>query len=253
MTPSHAQRGSRRYRYYVTRPEEVDGSSVRRVSAHDLEDLVCDQLARRARDERFVLNLLERGELGVGELERGRTNALLLAAKLRSGKSHEIAKLLKQIVKRIDLHQDRVEVATCGRAIGRELGLVTVASTQLLITVPAIRVRRGHQLRLIIPGKEFAAAAPTQRDDKLIALIAEALEARKLVVANPNKPIASVAGDHGKCRTRLGKLIRLSCLAPDIVTAIVKGRQPKSLTVKSLSSLTLPLAWDEQREKLGFG
>jgi len=32
-----------------------------------------------------------------------------------------------------------------------------------------------------------------------------------------------------------------------------KGRQPKSLTAKSLSNLTLPLAWDEQRKKLGFG
>ncbi len=101
--------------------------------------------------------------------------------------------------------------------------------------------------------KESATAVPSQRDDKLIALIAEAFEARKLVDANPDKPIASVAGDHGKCRTRLGKLVRLSCLAPDIVTAIVKGRQPKSLTAKSLSNVTLPLAWDEQRKKLGFG
>ncbi len=186
-------------------------------------------------------------------MDRGRRNAALLAAQLRSGKSHEIAKLLEQIVQRVDLHQDRVDVAICGTAIGRELGLVSVAKTQLSITVPAVRIRRGHQLRLIIPGKESAAAAPTQRDDKLIALIAEAFEARKLVDANPDKPIASVAGDHGRCRTRLGKLVRLSCLAPDIVTAIVKGRQPKSLTAKSLSNLTLPLAWDEQRKKLGFG
>ncbi len=176
----------------------------------------------------------------------------MLAAQLRSGKSHEIAKLLEQMVQRVDLHQDRAEVAICGTAIGRELGLVSVAESQLSITIPAVRVRRGHQLRLIIPGKESAPAAPLRRDDKLIALIAEAFEARKLVDANPDKPIASVAGDHDKCRTRLGKLIRLSCLAPDIVTAIVKGRQPKSLTAKSLSNLTLPLAWDEQRENLGF-
>jgi len=253
MTPSHAQRGSRHYRYYVTRPEKVDGSPVRRVSAHDLEQLVCDQFAGRASEKGFVLDLLGSGELEVGELERGRRNAASLAAKLTSGKSREIAKLLEQMVQRIDLHEDRVEVAISGTAIGRELGLVLVANTQISIIVPAMRIRRGHQLRLIIPGKESAAAAPTQRDDKLIALIAEAFEAGKLVYANPDKPIASVAGDHGRCRTRLGKLVRLSCLAPDIVTAIVKGRQPKGLTAKCLSNLTLPLAWDEQRKQLGFG
>jgi len=215
--------------------------------------MVCDQLAGRASDGQFVLELLEKGELEVGELERGRTNADLLAAKLRTGQSYEIAKLLEQMVQRIDLHQDRIEVAICGTALGRELGFVSVANTQISLTVPAVRVRRGHQLRLIIPGKESAAAAPTQRDNKLIALIAEAFEARKLVDANPDMPIASVAGDHDRCRTRLGKLVRLSCLAPDIVTAIVKGRQPKSLTAKSLSNVTLPLAWDEQRKQLGFG
>jgi hypothetical protein len=44
----------------------------------------------------------------------------------------------------------------------------------------------------------------------------------------------------------------LSCLAPDIVTAIVEGRQPASLTPAKLLVTPLPFAWRDQRTLLGF-
>ena len=65
--------------------------------------------------------------------------------------------------------------------------------------------------------------------EKLAALIAEAHAARKILLAIPEQSIASIAANHGWCRTRLAKLAALACLAPDIVTAIVEGRQPASL------------------------
>jgi len=47
MTPSHASRPNKRYRYYVTRPDQVDGAPAWRVPAHDLEQLVCRSVAER--------------------------------------------------------------------------------------------------------------------------------------------------------------------------------------------------------------
>jgi hypothetical protein len=47
-------------------------------------------------------------------------------------------------------------------------------------------------------------------------------------------------------------LVALSCLAPDIVTAIVEGKQPEQLTANRLMSIALPLSWAEQRAALGF-
>jgi hypothetical protein len=49
--------------------------------------------------------------------------------------------------------------------------------------------------------------------------------AGKTILANPEQSIASSAASHGRCRTSLGKLEALACPAPDIVTAIVKGRR----------------------------
>ena len=40
--------------------------------------------------------------------------------------------------------------------------------------------------------------------------------------------------------------------APNIVTAIVAGRQPAKLTARTLQDIDLPLAWADQRAMLGF-
>ena len=61
-----------------------------------------------------------------------------------------------------------------------------------------------------------------------------------------------VAGRRPLSRTRLGKLALLGCLAPDIVTAIVEGRQPATLTAAALLAAELPLCWSAQRQLLGF-
>ena len=71
-------------------------------------------------------------------------------------------------------------------------------------------------------------------------------------MASPDQSIATIAANHNRCRTRLGKLAAFACLAPDIVTAIVEGRQPASLTARNMQDIELPFAWADQRALLGF-
>ena len=47
------------------------------------------------------------------------------------------------------------------------------------------------------------------------------------------------------------RLLRFGYLAPDIVEAIVEGRQPRSLTVKRLLQ-RIPVAWPDQCAAFGF-
>lgn len=83
-----------------------------------------------------------------------------------------------------------------------------------------------------------------------MALLAEAYAARQLVLDNPDTPLADLAKQQGKCRKHLTRMVELSCLAPDIVTAILAGKQPRALTAAKLRASQLPLSWEEQRSAL---
>ena len=52
------------------------------------------------------------------------------------------------------------------------------------------------------------------------------------------------------------RLVRLAFLAPDLLAAIIDGRQPQGLTATGLlkeCQRGLPLDWRQQRILLGFG
>lgn len=254
MTPSHSNKGRRRYRYYVTRPEEVDGSSAWRVSAVDLEELVCKGLSDRLGDKNWLLGLFGDEHVVAEQITVAIAKADLLAAQLRSSGPRIKADILEQIVAQVELQEGSIAIRLEAKGLGTAIGIAIAdeANEYLEIHMLAVRVRRGHQIRLIIPGSDSAAKSPPKRDETLVCLVAEALAARKLVEANPGSPISNIARLEGKCRTRLGNLVKLSCMAPDIVQAIIEGKQPATLSARSLSNCELPLSWKDQRIALGF-
>jgi hypothetical protein len=98
----------------------------------------------------------------------------------------------------------------------------------IMLTVEATRARRGHQVRLIIPGKEEPAPEPQspQRDDKAILKLAEAFEARRLVMENPTLSLAAIAKRHGRCRKQLAKLVERSCVEPFLLVLYAHKARP---------------------------
>lgn len=50
----------------------------------------------------------------------------------------------------------------------------------------------------------------------------------------------------------IGAQIRLTFLAPDIIDAILRGAQPKTMTAKELLRASIPASWPEQRKLFGF-
>src|SRR3546814_19816604 len=102
------------------------------------------------------------------------------------------------------------------------------------LSCDAVRIRQGHELKLVIPGP--APACPARRDEKLIALLAEAHATRQLVLASAAKSIASIASESGRCRTRLGKLVHFSLLATAIIPPLIDSRHPPSLHAKILNA-----------------
>lgn len=52
-------------------------------------------------------------------------------------------------------------------------------------------------------------------------------------------------------RTYVGRILRLTSLAPDIIEAILRGEEPEGLSLEKLRK-DLPVRWDEQRVLCDF-
>jgi hypothetical protein len=222
------------------------------VSAHDLETIVYNKLATHLSDRHWLHNHVSSQATDAASLQAAFDAANLTAAALSYGATVERGKALGLMKVRIQLRKDRVNIELSRAGLMERLGLPTGDDNETIcISGDAVRVRKGHELRLIIPGANTDAVEP-QRDEKLIALLAEARAAHALVTSKPEHSLNRIASDAGRCRTRLTKLFNLSLLAPDIVVAIIEGRQPASLSARFLMQVDLPLAWQDQRTALGF-
>ena len=59
-----------------------------------------------------------------------------------------------------------------------------------------------------------------------------------------------IAEAEGVTRSFVGRLLRLTLLAPDIQEAILKGRQPRGMQLEELMG-AVPAEWGEQRVRGG--
>jgi site-specific DNA recombinase len=254
MTPNHSLKGKVRYRYYITRPELVEGDEAWRVSAHDLEALVCERLATEFDDVATCS-----GHLSCADQSAQQTAAMIktgpsIAKALRKGHASVRLQLLEKLVERVELALDRVAIRTSMTrlltALGAGAGEQT-ASDPIELRCGATRVWHGRQLRLVIPGPVDQTGF-RHRDPELVRLMREVHQARELVMAHADKSVSAIARHVGRCRVRLDRLTKLMCLAPEIVVALLEGRQPIGLSNTTLLSSNLPLDWAEQRAVLGF-
>jgi site-specific DNA recombinase len=107
----------------------------------------------------------------------------------------------------------------------------------------------GKGVRLVI-GNGAAKAI----DGGLASLIARAIATPNMFLAGRDDSIDAMASRLGVRRDYVAVLGRLSYLSPEIVGAILVGRQPIELTPARLAMLSrnLPHDWQEQRRLLGF-
>ena len=60
-----------------------------------------------------------------------------------------------------------------------------------------------------------------------------------------------IARQEGLHQSSVNELLRLTLLSPQIVRALLAGRQPRTLTLRWLKNHELPADWEAQREVFG--
>ncbi|MBM3565755.1 MAG: hypothetical protein FJX42_06555 [Alphaproteobacteria bacterium] len=118
------------------------------------------------------------------------------------------------------------------------------------ITVPIALRRRGVGTKLVIPGEKQQGNSV---DPQLCSLIAQARVWFDDLVSGKVSSIRELAKRENVHESDVSRVLQIAFLAPDIVEAILDGRQPSGVTVYTLKRLSsLPGDWAEQRKLLGF-
>jgi hypothetical protein len=117
------------------------------------------------------------------------------------------------------------------------------------VRVPfAIRKRGGRKLILVPEGAAETPVRP-RVDNAMIKALARASRWRKLLESGVYGTIEELVAAEKINSSYVSRVLRLTLLAPDIVEAILDGRQPTEMTLAMLME-PFPNAWSEQATTL---
>jgi hypothetical protein len=120
------------------------------------------------------------------------------------------------------------------------------------VRVPISIRRRGGRRLVLAPDGTNVTAPPVTRhiDNAMVKAIARAFRWRELLEDGEYATIREIADAEKINETYVGRVLRLTLLAPDIVEAIFDGRQPLRLQLNLLEQ-RFPVEWGEQRKAFG--
>ena len=263
LTPSHAIKDGRRYRYYISQrlmqARKRDPSGWR-LPAEELEARIIAAVRTLLGDHK-QLNAI----IGL-EGRDAHTVTMMLDRMMEVGHSFSghltphARENLRAIIARIDIEPGQVMLTLSRDGLWKSLGLngqsrqIDEAPSNepatVTISLPFEVRRRGVEARLVIGSDQ---QRPASVDQRLVDTIAQAKGWMSSLTAGACNSTAEIARQDGVDDGEISRVLPLAFLAPDIVEAIVQGRQPVALTARHLKRLKpLPASWAEQRRLLGF-
>jgi site-specific DNA recombinase len=267
FTPSHTSKNGRRYRYYVcqaTSDGKEAANKPARLPAHDVERQVVLRLQSFVQSGREVMD-----ELCLPEDAPARTQQIMAGAvkqfdQLSSGAPTVVQDFVRRVVQRVVVHSDRIEVEVGKQKLRATLTADPHASsarptTQQLeqgssdvirLDIEARVKRCGGEMRLVFT-PDPRGQVPSQPASSLLKALARGRQWYEWIVAGEVSGQRAIAQKLSLNERYVGRVLDCAFLAPDIVEAILDGRQPSDLTFRKLTH-RLPLSWIEQRRELGF-
>ena len=124
---------------------------------------------------------------------------------------------------------------------------MTMPVSHVTVRVPlTIRRRPGRKTLVYLGFDADGGRIATKADPALVKALARAFRYQKLLDEGRYASISEMATAEKIELGYLGTLLRLTLLAPDLVEAILNGRQPEGVTLPRLLE-GVPVVWGEQR------
>jgi len=126
---------------------------------------------------------------------------------------------------------------------------MTGAAQMLTVRVPlAVRNHRGGRKLVLTPGGTMS-CGQSGADSTLVKALARAFRWRRMMEAGRFATLNELAAAEKINSSYVSRLLRLTLLAPDIVEAILDGRQPEGMTLPGLME-PFPVEWRQQRQQV---
>ena len=218
MSPSHANKKGVRYRYYVSQAllqkRKSDAGSVSRVSAHDVEQLVC-QAVRDAVEATAPIGAqdLAANQFVAKHVHRVTIGSTSIAIALRTSEENETDCSVEQAILKIPFAAN-------------------------------MPIRKG-----VIRAPDASSCIGDRDRDVLLRAIARARTWTDTLLQNDAATIEAIASGEKLGERHVRRLLPLAYLSPQIVRAIADCTAPAHLTISSLTQ-ALPTAWSAQQRML---
>jgi site-specific DNA recombinase len=214
MVPTHTSKGrDKRYRYYTSRGL---------IAGHEDDPGSLPRVAAPAIEE-VVLGAFKR------ELPAAESKAFHQADGANRWK------LLRHHVRRVTLARNQVAIE--------------FAKEGIRVEIPICLKTRGGETLIVTP---LGPSTGPRVDATLVKTFSRAWNWRLSLERGRVRSAVELARADGCTVRYVTRILRLAYLAPDIIEAILAGRQPCELTLARLLKIDLPLDWHAQREALGF-
>lgn len=240
----HANKKGRRYRYYISQSLKMgikdDAPNGWRLPGQAIETTIYGIARTMLNDRDAMVDALQEANIPSHQIP-----ALLT-------KAHEVTQyqghVFAAFIQRVELRQDGIQI---------RLSLASLVSPStngediiIIRDTPMQIKRRGHEMRLVIEGGMTATASI---DSTLTNAIARAHVWSEALLSGSIASMAEIASRNNVSDSYVKKIMPLAFLAPDIVEAIMAGKQPAHLTTQMLiRQVDIPIDWQEQRHALGF-
>jgi DNA invertase Pin-like site-specific DNA recombinase len=233
LTPSHSKKNGKRLRYYISyRLSKQSGEkdiSGWRLPAKPLEDQITQAVLNHIRQNVTSELLIDPDATTIN-------NAVTAINELQSRQDETVT-----LINRVNIAPGRVEINLDAHQVSALFNLKesSINTEALTFKLPFQTRKRGVETKLIIGHVE------PEKDHTLIRNLATAH--KWLGMIKSGKSLDDVAKQNNTSRRRIQQIIAFAFLAPDIVQAILDGRQPIGLTSEWILRRKLPNDWQDQR------
>jgi len=219
MTPSHARKAGRKYRYYLStallqaQPEHV--GSVARIPAIEIESLVTRAVREALKPS---VQMIDRN-------------------------------LINEHVARVEIHPEQVVIEL---AQGEKTGRAAPRADHTL-RIPWRKTALKRHREILVPSDSSARSARPIRSETRATLVTSIARGRLWLdefMSDATATTEAIAKREGCSIRKVNMTISLAFLAPNLVKGAIEGRLPHGMGVSRL--IDLPAEWSRQHQMLGL-